>query len=81
MIEVIVYGKDNCADCTTAANLIEKIRLKTSSITCVYKKLGTDFTREELLEKFPNAKTFPQITANDEIITLDQLKITVGNIL
>ncbi len=31
-----------------------------------YKKymLGEDFTREELLEKFPTARTFPQITVD-----------------
>jgi len=26
-----------------------------------YKLLGFDFTREELMEKFPGARTFPQI--------------------
>jgi len=31
-----------------------------------YKKynLGEDFNREELLNKFPSAKTFPQITVD-----------------
>ena len=27
-----------------------------------------DFTREELFEKFPTARTFPQITIDDESI-------------
>jgi len=26
-----------------------------------YKQLGTDFTREQVLESFPGARTFPQI--------------------
>ena len=30
--------------------------------------LDEDFTREELFEKFPTARTFPQITAHGEYI-------------
>ena len=30
--------------------------------------LDEDFTREELFEKFPSARTFPQITVNGELI-------------
>ena len=30
--------------------------------------LDEDFTREELFEKFPNARTFPQITSNGEYV-------------
>ena len=30
--------------------------------------LDEDFTREELFEKFPTARTFPQITIDDESI-------------
>ena len=30
--------------------------------------LGEDFDREELLEKFPTARTFPQITAHGEYV-------------
>jgi glutaredoxin len=33
-----------------------------------YKQLGTDFNRDDILEKFPGAKTFPQIKVNDENI-------------
>jgi glutaredoxin len=31
-------------------------------------KLTVDFSREELLENFPNAKTFPVIVVNDRFI-------------
>jgi glutaredoxin len=30
-----------------------------------YKQLGEDFTREEILEIFPGARTFPQIIVGD----------------
>ena len=54
MIEI--YGKDHCPYCDRAIALVEKIEAE-----FVYKKLDRDFTREQLIEQFPNAKTFPQI--------------------
>lgn len=51
-----VYGKDNCQYCTAAVSL-----LKGRNIPHNYFKLGEHFSREELLEMFPEAKTFPQI--------------------
>jgi glutaredoxin len=53
----IIYGKPNCVYCQRAKTHITK-----NGYPYTYKELGIDFTREELLEKFPNAKTFPQIT-------------------
>ena len=77
MIEVIVYGKESCPQCVTAKNLMEQI--KTAS--CVYKKLGVDFTREELFAIFPDAKTFPQISVNGTSVTFDQFKTTIDSLL
>lgn len=54
MIEI--YGKDNCPFCDKAKALCERI-----GEDYVYKLLGTDFTREEMFETFPTARTFPQI--------------------
>ena len=31
-------------------------------------KLDEDFTREQMFEKFPSARTFPQITINGELV-------------
>jgi len=40
-----------------------------------YKQLDIDFTREELLELFPDARTFPQIKIDGQRIGgYDQLK-------
>jgi glutaredoxin 3 len=61
MIEI--YGKDACTFCSKATGLAE-----TLGLNYVYKKLGKDFSREELFEMFPNARTFPQIRADGEYI-------------
>ena len=54
-----IYSKDNCPYCIRAVSLLT---VKHQDNFEVF-KLGEDFTREELLEKFPQAKTFPQIQA------------------
>ena len=54
---VEIYGKDNCPQCTKAEFLLQSTQLEISKLL-----LGKDFSREELLEKFPTARTFPQIT-------------------
>tara|TARA_B110000444_G_scaffold257520_1_gene296114 strand:+ start:618 stop:851 length:234 start_codon:yes stop_codon:yes gene_type:complete len=61
MIEI--YGKDHCPYCDRAIALVEKIKAE-----FVYKKLDTDFTREQLFEQFPGAKTFPQIRIDGKAI-------------
>jgi glutaredoxin len=40
---------------------------KDASLT-TYKSLGTDYTKEELLESFPGARTVPQIKINGTTI-------------
>jgi glutaredoxin len=59
-MQYVVYGKPQCQFCTRAI-----IAIKSAGHTYEYKSLDEDFTREELLEKFPDAKTFPQIETED----------------
>jgi glutaredoxin len=54
MIEI--WGKPACPYCEAAKRLCETRNLK-----YVYKQLDVDFTRDEVLETFPGARTFPQI--------------------
>jgi glutaredoxin len=61
MIEI--YGKEQCPFCVQAKQLCE-----TRSYPFVYKQLGQDFTREEVMELFPGARTFPQIKVNGTAI-------------
>ena len=68
MIEI--YGKENCNYCTEAKKLCES-----KDLPYLYYELGSSFTRDELLEMFPSAKTFPQIKVDDSPIGgFNQLK-------
>jgi len=51
-----IYSKDSCPQCVQAKTL-----LKNKGKDFVEYKLDRDFTREILLDKFPEAKTFPVI--------------------
>lgn len=57
MIEI--WGKPNCGYCERAKALCES-----RNLNYVYKQLDVDFTRDEILSEFPEAKTFPQIKVN-----------------
>ena len=57
MIEI--YGKPACPHCDQAKRICEQRELEYK-----YFQLDTDFTREEVLEMFPGARTFPQIKVN-----------------
>ena len=54
MIEI--YGKEQCPFCDMAKTLCIK-----NQVEFEYFQLGRDFTREEMIEKFPTARTFPQV--------------------
>jgi glutaredoxin 3 len=60
-----IYSKPDCPYCVQAENLC-----KQNAILIDYKKymLDEDFTRDDLFEKFPTARTFPQITLDGESI-------------
>lgn len=54
MIEI--WGKPACPFCEQAKLFCER-----NQYEYIYKELDKDFTRDEILETFPGAKTFPQI--------------------
>lgn len=65
-----IYSKDNCPHCVHAKQL-----LTTHGKTFVEYKLDEHFTREILLSKFPEAKTFPVIVVDGfNIGGFEQLK-------
>lgn len=57
MIEI--FGKPACPQCDKAKTICEMREL-----TYEYKLVDVDFTKEELFEQFPTARTFPQIKVN-----------------
>ncbi|MFL2752426.1 MAG: glutaredoxin domain-containing protein [Gammaproteobacteria bacterium] len=61
MIEI--WSKPNCPFCDKAENLCIQRELE-------FKKymLDVDYSREELFEKFPSARTFPQITIDGNLV-------------
>jgi len=61
MIEI--YGKTQCPYCDMAKQLCQQEKLDYS-----YKQLNVDFTREQLFEIFPEARTFPQIKIDGHAI-------------
>ena len=62
-MKVTVYSKDNCSYCTKAINLLETTDLEVTEM-----KLDKDFSRDEILEWFPDARTFPIITLDNQWI-------------
>ena len=62
-MKVEIYSKPACPFCVQAKNLAEQ-----KGYQYTYKMLDEDFTREELMEKFPTARTFPQIVVEGQSI-------------
>ena len=62
-----IYSKPACPFCDKALFLAQQVVQESSHSYNKY-MLNEDFTREELFEKFPTARTFPQITIDGESI-------------
>jgi len=62
-MNIEIYGKTQCPYCDMAKRLAQRIVEESSqqNHTYNYFQLDRDFNREEILEKFPGARTFPQI--------------------
>mgnify|MGYP001251653020 FL=1 len=69
MVEVEIYSKDNCIFCDKAIKLAQQFQYGECGLQKItVKKLGVDFDMQNLLEKFPTARTFPQIVIDGENI-------------
>jgi glutaredoxin 3 len=62
-MKAVVWSKYNCPYCDQA-----KALLKQKGIHFEEKKIGDGYTREELLEAVPTARTVPQIFIGEELI-------------
>ena len=67
-MNIEIYSKPDCPYCDRAVHIAQQIIQETTHIKYEKKMLDEDFTFEELLEKSPNAKTFPQIFVYGELI-------------
>ena len=66
-MKIEIYSKPACPFCDKALFLTQQV-VQESVHTYNKFMLDEDFTREELFEKFPTARTFPQITIDGESI-------------
>ena len=58
---VEIFGKEQCPFCDKAKGLAERM-----GHDYTYMQLGLDFEFPEFMEKFPTARTFPQIIVGFE---------------
>lgn len=76
MPENILWSKYHCVQCEQA-----KMLLKNNGIKFEERKIGDGYTKEELLEAIPTAKSVPQIFLNGEYVGgLTELKKTLSSI-
>jgi glutaredoxin len=59
-MQAVVWSKDACPFCDQAKNL-----LKSKGIEFEERNVSKDWTKEQLLEAVPNARTLPQIFLDD----------------
>ena len=62
-----IYSKEDCSNCVQAENIAQQV-CQENAHTYSKLMLNSDFSREELLEKFPTARTFPQIKIDGQAI-------------
>jgi glutaredoxin 3 len=62
-MRAIVWSKDHCPYCVQAKTLLEQ-----KGVEFEERKIGDGWTKEQLLEAVPNARTVPQIFLNDELV-------------
>lgn len=62
-MKIVIWSRDNCLHCEQAKNY-----LKVRDIIFEERRIGTEWTREQLLELVPNARTIPQIFIDDQLI-------------
>jgi glutaredoxin 3 len=62
-MKAVVWSKNACPFCDQAKNL-----LKLKGIEFEERNISTDWTREQLLEAVPDARTVPQIFLDEQLI-------------
>ena len=62
-MKAVVWSKDQCPFCVQAKALLTQ-----KGIEFEERKIGAEYTKEDLLEAVPNARTVPQIFLDGELI-------------
>ena len=63
MNKYIIYSKPSCGYCLQAKDLLTMEQLPFDYLT-----LGTHYSLQEFMELFPDARTFPMIVKDGEVI-------------
>ena len=63
MTRAVVWSKDGCSHCVQAKALLDS-----RGIEYEERNIMHDWTREQLLEAVPNARTLPQIFVDEQLI-------------
>jgi len=73
-MKAIVWSKDHCPYCDRA-----KALLKQKGIEFEERNMSRDWTREQLLEAVPAARTVPQIFIDEELVGgFNELKVKLS---
>ena len=77
-MKVEMYSKEGCGYCMAAARLMMQKGIKFN-----VQELNVHFTREMLLEKFPDAKAFPVIVVDGMyiVVIMNLLKSSIRALL
>jgi len=62
-MKAVIWSKYHCPNCDKARSLLVQ-----KGYVIEERKIGDGWTKEELLETVPNAKSVPQIIINDQYI-------------
>jgi glutaredoxin len=62
-MKATIWSKDSCAYCVQAKQLLES-----KGIEYEERKIGKEWTKEQLLEAVPTARTVPQIFLDSEYV-------------
>ena len=69
-----IYSKDNCQQCDAA-----KLLCQMKGVEFDVKKLGTDFSRDDILALAPNTRSFPVVFKGNTLVGgLHQLQQILG---
>ena len=69
-----IYSKNNCQQCDAA-----KLLCQMKGVDVEVKKLGTDFSREDILTIAPNTRSFPVVFNGNVLVGgLHQLQQILG---
>ena len=63
MVNVVVWSKQNCPACEKAKRI-----LKNMNVEFEERKIGESWSREQLLEAAPDARSVPQIFISNRLI-------------